>query len=110
MAGGDPILVEIIWHANPLRGERFAAAWLPHAEATLDFGAIQWGFYRSAEGGADFIQQAIFRSKGDFERYWYSEEIAEARTENQGLFQVPLLPTFHSILGMGTAVTADAQT
>ena len=99
----EPILVEVIWHANPMRGERFARAWLPSAEAVLDYGALSWGFFQATEGGSDFIQQAVFPSKHHFERYWYSEEIARARTEIAGLYQVPLLPTFHTILGMGSA-------
>ena len=107
MAQKDPILVTIAWHTNPLRGDKFEAAWLPHAEAVLDYGALQWAFYRATEGGADFIQQAVFPTKGDFERYWYSEDTAEARVEVQNLFQVPLLPEFHRIVGMGSALTPE---
>ena len=106
MTTDDAILVEIVWHANPLRGDRFAEAWLPAAEAALDHGALSWGLFRAHEGGADFIQQAIFPSKADFERYWYSEEIAEVRVQISGLYQVPLLPTYHGISGSG--VTAEA--
>ena len=108
MAGSDPVLVEIVWHANPLRGDRFAEAWVSHAETALDYGALSWGLFRSTEGGSDFLQHAIFPTKADFERYWYSEQIAEARVSIQGLFNVPLLPTYNTVVGMGTAVTADA--
>jgi len=38
------------------------------------------------------MQIAVFEKKIDFERYWYSEEISEARAEAMGLFQVPVLP------------------
>jgi hypothetical protein len=96
-----PIFVEIVWHANPLRGDRFEELWLPAAEAALDYGATYWALLRAHEGRLDFLQHAIFPSKGDFDRYWYSEEIAEARARAAGLYQVPLLPSFHEIVGAG---------
>ena len=99
------VFVEIVWHANPFRGERFEAAWLPAAEAALDYGATYWAFLRAEEGKLDFIQHAIFPTKADFERYWYSERLAQVRTEIAGLYQVPLLPIFHTIVGSGTAAT-----
>ena len=100
----EPVLVEIRWAANPFRGDRFEEAWTPAAEAALDFGASHWALYRSHEGRLDFIQHAIFPTKADFERYWYSERIAQARVDVQGLYQVPLLPHFHEIVGAGTPV------
>jgi hypothetical protein len=99
-----PILVEVRWAANPFRGDKFAEGWRPVAEAALDYGATSWAFYRASEGRLDFIQHAIFPSKADFERYWYSETVAEARTELSGYYQVPLLPTFHEIVGSGATV------
>jgi hypothetical protein len=98
------ILVQIIWHVNPFRGDIFAAGWRPAAEAVLDFGATSWGFYRAHDGRLDFIQQATFPTKAAFERYWYSETAVEARTELAGYYQVPLLPTFHEIVGQGEAL------
>ena len=74
-----PVLVEVRWAANLFRGDRFAEGWLPVAEAALDYGATSWAFYRAQDGRLDFIQHAIFPSKADFERYWYSETVAEAR-------------------------------
>jgi hypothetical protein len=103
-----PVLVEVRWAANPFRGERFAEGWLPVAEAALDYGATSWAFYRAQDGRLDFIQHAVFPSKADFERYWYSETVAEARTELSGYYQVPLLPTFHEIVGSGATVGAPS--
>jgi hypothetical protein len=103
-AGGD-VFVEIVWQVNPFRGDRFEEAWKPSAEAALDYGATYWAFLRSHEGGQTFIQHAIFPTKLDFERYWYSEEIAEARALASGLFQVPVLPTFHGIVDTGVVET-----
>jgi hypothetical protein len=99
------ILVHIPWAANPFRGDKFAEVWAPAAEMVLDYGAISWGFYRNIDGRLDFIQEAVFPSKAHFERYWYSEAIAEKRTELQGYFNVPVLPEFYEIVGEGRALS-----
>jgi hypothetical protein len=103
------MLVQIVWHVNPFRGDRFAAGWASAAEAVLDYGATSWGFYRASDGRLDFIQQATFPTKADFERYWYSERVAEARVELAGTYQVPLLPTFHEIIGEGKALVLEPE-
>jgi hypothetical protein len=110
MAAEGEVFVEIVWQVNPFRGDRFEEAWRPVAEAALDYGATSWAFLRSREGGLEFIQHATFPAKIDFERYWYSEEVAEARTLAAGLFQVPVLPTYHGIVGRGTVETAAPST
>jgi hypothetical protein len=99
------ILVQIVWHVNPFRGDRFAARWRPAAEAVLDYGATSWGFYRAHDGRLDFIQQATFPTKAAFERYWYSETAAEARTELAGTYHIPLVPAFYEVVGEGKAFT-----
>ena len=95
------IVVMIKWVANPFRGDRFAEGWLPAAEAALDYGAVAWSFYRAIDGRLDFLQTATFRTKAEWDLYWYSEEISEKRVELAGYYQVPLLPSFHEILGEG---------
>jgi hypothetical protein len=99
------ILVQIPWHANPFRGDKFAEGWAPAAEAVLDYGAVAWAFYRNIDGRLDFIQEAVFPSKAHFERYWYSETIAERRIELQGYFNVPVIPVFYEIVGEGRALS-----
>jgi hypothetical protein len=99
------ILVQIVWHVNPFRGDRFAAGWRPAAEAVLDYGATSWGFYRALDGRLDFIQQATFPTKAAFERYWYSETASEARTELAGTYHIPLVPAFYEVVGEGKALT-----
>ena len=99
------IQVQIDWVANPFRGEKFAEGWRPAAEAVLDYGATKWSFMRAIDGRLDFIQTALFPSKAHFERYWYSERIAEIRIELSGTYQVPIVPTFWEIVGAGEAVT-----
>jgi hypothetical protein len=88
----DDSIVMIAWHANPFRGDKFEDAWRPAAAAAIDYGASYWAFLRSKDDPLDFIQIAAFESKVEFERYWYSAEISEARAEAMGLFQVPVLP------------------
>jgi hypothetical protein len=102
------VLVQIRWVANPFRGDVFAAGWRPAAEAALDYGATSWAFYRNLDGRLDFIQQAVFENKADFDRYWYSEQIAEARAELAGRYQIPLLPVFFEIVGEGETTAAPS--
>ncbi len=99
------IQVQIRLVANPFRGDRFAEGWRVAAEAAVDFGATEWSFTRAHEGRLDFLQTANFPSKAHFERYWYSERMAEYRTELSGTYQVPILPTFHEVVGAGEAVS-----
>jgi hypothetical protein len=99
------IQVEIRWPINPFRGDKFAEGWLPAAEAALDFGATEWSFTRALDGRLDFRQTALFPSKAHWERYWYSERLAELRIELSGCYQVPILPTYWEILGAGEAVS-----
>jgi hypothetical protein len=99
------ILVHIPWHVNPFRGDRFAEGWRSAAEAALDYGAVSWGLYRAHSGRLDFIQSATFPTKADFERYWYSETIAEKRIELQGYYNVPILPEFYEVVGEGQALS-----
>jgi hypothetical protein len=97
---GDSV-VFILWHANPFRGDKFEDAWRPAAEAAVDYGATSWAFLRSKDDPLDFSQMASFESKSDFERYWYSEEISEARAEASGLYQVPVLPIWLRVVDSG---------
>jgi hypothetical protein len=97
-AGG---VVEIEWVANLFRGDDFEAVWTPSAEAVLRYGATGWAFLRSKEDIQHFKQLAVFESKLDFDRYWASEEIVEARANAAGLFQLPVAPIWHVVVGSG---------
>jgi hypothetical protein len=99
------ILVHIPWHVNPFRGDKFAEGWRPAAELAIDFGAVSWGLYRAIDGRLDFIQHAVFETKADWERYWYSEELRELRVEMQSYYNVPVLPELYEIVGAGRAVS-----
>jgi hypothetical protein len=108
MKEGDSV-VFILWHANPFRADKFEDAWRPAAEAALDYGATEWSFFRSKDDPNDFIQMAAFESKQSFDRYWYSEEISEARAEASGLYQVPILPQWLRVVDAGAIVAAGAE-
>jgi hypothetical protein len=43
----NDLVVTILWHANPFRGDKFEEAWRPVAAAALDYGATFWSFWRS---------------------------------------------------------------
>jgi hypothetical protein len=102
MSEDQGIAVHIRWVANPFRGDRFEELWLPACEAVLDYGGTGWALFRAKDGMLDFAQWAFVPTKDHWDRYWYSDEIGEVRTSVVGLHQVPILPTFHIITGMGT--------
>ena len=105
----DESVVFILWHANPFRGDKFEDAWRPAAQAALDYGATYWAFFRSKDDPLDFIQMASFQTKLEFERYWYSEEISEARADASGLYQVPILPQWLRVIDAGELAGASAS-
>jgi hypothetical protein len=107
-AVGDTF-VEINWITNPFRAEKFAAIWLPAAEAVLDFGATGWAFIRSTDDPQHFVQLALFDQKVDFERYWYSPEVSDIRVQATGLFQVPIQPVWYTVEGTGQIIGASVQ-
>jgi hypothetical protein len=104
---GD-VVVQILWHATPFRGDKFEEAWRPSAAAALDYGATYWAFLRSKDDKLDFVQIAAFRDKKAFERYWYAEEIAEARADTSGLYEVPLLPVWFRVVDAGELVEEES--
>ncbi len=106
MKEGDSV-VTILWHANPFRGDKFEDAWRPVAAAALDYGATYWAFLRSKDDPLDFTQIAAFKDKKAFERYWYSEEISEARAEAHGMYEVPILPVWFRVVGAGELAPED---
>ena len=98
----DDNVVFLLWHATPFRGDKFEDHWRPVAEAALDYGATSWAFLRSKDDPNDFVQVASWPSKVDFERYWYSEEVAEARAEGIGMYQIPITPQWLRVVDAGT--------
>jgi hypothetical protein len=106
----EGVLCVVPWAINPFRGDKFEQLWTPVAEAALDYGATGWALFRSQEGQLDFTQHAYFPTKADWDRYWYSDEVSEARVAAQGYYQVPLLPAFYTVAGMGFLDPAAVST
>ena len=94
----DDSVVFLLWHATPFRADKFEDHWRPVAAAALDFGASFWALLRSKDDPNDFIQIASFATKLDFERYWYSDEIAAMREEAVNYYNKPLLPVWHAVV------------
>ena len=109
-SGGEgSLVVEVSWVVNPFRGDRFAELWAPAAEAALRYGAKGYALFRSQNDRLHFTQLAFFDAKLDWERYWYSEEMAQARAEAAGLYNVPVLPEYHYVVSSGALPSAEGS-
>ncbi len=105
----DDVVVTILWHATPFRGDKFEDAWRPAAAAALDYGATYWALLRSKDDPLDFTQIAAFKNKKAWERYWYSEQISEARAEAHGYYEVPILPVWHRVVDAGELAADEVR-
>jgi hypothetical protein len=86
------------WHISPLRGERFLDLWEPAAAKMPAYGAKSWSLTRAIDDPLAFQQTSIWDNRSDFERYWFSTEIEAARASIIGFYDLPLLPTWHTLL------------
>ena len=76
----------IDWHVHPFRADRWLEAWRP----ALDRGQ------RTDRHPGRVPSPPRDPDHADFERYWYSEEIAALREEALNYYNKPLLPTWHT--------------
>ena len=86
------------WHIAPFRADRFLDNWEPAAAKMPAYGAKSWSLTRSIDDPLAFQQTSIWESRSEFERYWYSEEIETARAAIIGFYDIPLLPTWHTLV------------
>jgi hypothetical protein len=86
------------WHITPFRADRFLDTWEPIAAKAPAYGAKSWSLIRSKDDPLAFRQTMIWESKTDFERYWYADEVAEARAAIIGFYDIPLLPAWHTLV------------
>lgn len=93
-----PEVCDIDWHVTPFRAERWFEAWHPAAARCAAFGAKSWTLTRSQDDPLAFRQSMVWESRADFERYWFSEEVAAARQRVIELYDKPLLPSWHTLL------------
>lgn len=89
---------DLDWHIVPFRADRWYELWHPAAARMPAFGATSWSLTRSIDDRLAFRQSAVWSSRSDFERYWYSDEIEAAREEIIDLYDKPLLPSWHTLL------------
>jgi heme-degrading monooxygenase HmoA len=97
----------IDWHVTPFRADRFIEVWRPAAGRAMAFGAKSWSLTRNTEDPLHVRQAAVWERREDFERYWFSEEISEARAEAHSLYEVPLLPVWYRAVGAGELIEED---
>ena len=76
--------------SHPFRADRWYEIWEPAAARAMAFGAKGWSLTRNEEDPLHFRQASVWDSHEDWERYWYSDEIAAApRAGGQLLQQAP---------------------
>ena len=61
--------------------------WEPAPTARCAFGAKGWSLTRTIDDPLHFRQASIWESRDDFERYWFSDEIAALREAGAQLLQ-----------------------
>jgi quinol monooxygenase YgiN len=86
------------WHVAPFRADRFLDIWEPAAAKMPAYGAKSWSLTRSNDDPLAIRQSSTWESRADFERYWFSEEIEKARAAIIDLYDLPILPTWHTLL------------
>lgn len=86
------------WHISPFRADRFLDLWEPAAAKAPAYGAKSWSLIRSTDDPLAFRQTMVWEQRSDFERYWYADEIAQARTAIIDLYDIPLLPAWHTLV------------
>jgi hypothetical protein len=86
------------WHIAPFRADRWLDLWEPAAARMPAYGAKSWSLTRAIDDPLAFQQTSIWERRSDFERYWFSEEIEKARAAALDLYDIPLLPTWHTLV------------
>jgi hypothetical protein len=86
------------WHIPPFRADRWLDLWEPAAAKMPAYGASSWSLTRAVDDPLAFQQTSIWERRSDFERYWYSDEIAAVRESIIDLYDKPLLPTWHTLV------------
>ena len=79
----------IDWHVHPFRAERWLEIWRPALDRALAFGAKSCYLTRDVDDPLHFRQVTVWDDHADFERYWYSDEIAALREAALNYFNKP---------------------
>ena len=91
-------IVYIEWHITPFRADQWYEIWEPAAARVMAFGAKGWSLTRNIEDPLHFRQASAWENNEDFERYWYSDEIAGLREQAIKYYAKPLLPVHHALI------------
>jgi quinol monooxygenase YgiN len=91
----------IEYQATPFRAERFRELYEPAAARVLAYGATGYLFYRSEDDPDHFVHVSFWDDRHDFDRYWFSHEMQEARQGVAGLYGQPVLPHWGIIVDRG---------
>lgn len=94
------------WHIAPFRADRWLDLWEPAAARMPAYGAKSWSLTRSIDDPLAFQQTSYWERRSDFERYWYSDEIEKARAAVIDLYDIPLLPAWHTLVASESLVVA----
>ena len=89
----------IEWHIHPFRVDRWYEAWKPALERAGSYGATAISLTRSEEDPLHFRQTTVWEDRADFEAYWASDEVSNARQAALGWYNKPLLPGWHVPIG-----------
>lgn len=89
----------IEWHTHPLRSQAWFDSWGPAIDRALAAGAEVSYLTRNTDDPLHFRQVSIWRNREDFETYWYSDEVSKMRAEAVDLYNKPVLPVWHSLVG-----------
>jgi hypothetical protein len=95
------------WHISPFRADRFLDTWEAAAAKAPAYGCKSWTLTRAVDDPLAFQQTMVWESHADFERYWYSDEIGHAREQIIDLYVIPLLPSWHTLIGAGEIATTE---
>jgi len=96
----------IEWHVHRFRSDRWFEIWRPALDRALAFGASACYLTRNGEDPLHFRQVSTWERREDFERYWYSPELASLREAALNYFNKPLLPVWHSLVADASPVEA----
>jgi hypothetical protein len=86
------------WHIAPFRSDRWLDLWEPAAARMPAYGASSWSLIRAVDDPLHFQQTSIWESRADFERWWFSDEIEQARAAVIDLHDIPILPAWHTLV------------
>jgi quinol monooxygenase YgiN len=91
------------WHTHPFRSERWLQVWRSALDRALAFGASSCYLTRDIDDPLHFRQVSTWENKDDFERYWFSDEIAALREQVFQYYNKPVIPSWHSVTAEATA-------